>query len=321
MNRILTPMMKQYLETKNKFPEGILLFRAGDFYEMFYDDAKTASVILNITLTKRGKGQTEAPLAGIPYHALDPYVSKLIKAGKKVVICEQIEDPKLAKGLVKRAVTRIITPSTIFSENYDNNFLCSISKLKDNYGFSIIDISTGEFKAGEFETFNELLNELSLIKPKELIITKNILDDKSQINLLKKTIPDAIINYTANLDAVLSKEKLLAHFEISFSSFGIDNEETLISCYNAINYLKDTQFTELNYITTIKKYSQKKYLKIDRKTAAHLEVVSNLRNGTTENSLFSIINNTKTALGYRKLFFDLLHPLEDKKEISLINLE
>ncbi len=319
MNRILTPMMKQYLETKKVFPDGILLFRAGDFYEMFYDDAKLASVILNITLTKRGKGETEAPLAGIPYHALDPYVSKLIKAGKKVVICEQIEDPKFAKGLVKRAVTRIITPSTIFSENYDNNFLCSLSRLKDNYGFSVIDITTGEFKAGEFETFNELLNELSLIKPKELIITKNILDDKNQINLLKKTIPNVIINYTDNLDYILSREKLLTHFGVSFSSFGIDKEETFISSYNALKYLKDTQFTELSYIANIKKYSQSKYLKIDRKTAANLEVVNNLKNGTTENSLFSIINNTKTAQGYRRLYFDILHPIEDKAEIVLLN--
>ena len=183
MDRNLTPMMRQYLETKKAFPDGILLFRAGDFYEMFYDDAKIASSILNITLTKRGKGATEAPLAGIPYHAIDPYISKLIKAGKKVVICEQIEDPKLAKGLVKRAVTRIVTPSTIFSETYDNNYLCSISRLKNYYGFSLIDITTGDFKANNFESFNEILNELSLIKPKELIITRNILNDVDQINL------------------------------------------------------------------------------------------------------------------------------------------
>jgi DNA mismatch repair protein MutS len=319
MDRNLTPMMKQYLETKKVFPDGILLFRAGDFYEMFYDDAKIASSILNITLTKRGKGETEAPLAGIPYHALDPYVSKLIKAGKKVVICEQIENPKLAKGLVKRAVTRIITPSTIFSETYDNNYLCSIARLKDNYGFSLIDITTGEFKANNFESFNEILNELSLIKPKELIITKNILNDIDQINLFKKAIPNVIINYTDNLDYDLSKQKLQEHFGLLFSSFGINKEEVLISCFNAIKYLKDTQFMELSYINNIKEYNLTKYIKIDRKTANNLEIVSNLKDGTTKNTLFDIINNTKTALGYRKLYFDLLHPLTDKSEISKIN--
>ena len=320
MDRNLTPMMRQYLETKKVFPDGILLFRAGDFYEMFYDDAKIASSILNITLTKRGKGETEAPLAGIPYHALDPYVSKLIKAGKKVVICEQIEDPKLAKGLVKRAVTRIITTSTIFSETYDNNYLCSIVRLKDNYGFSLIDITTGDFKANNFESFNEILNELSLIKPKELIITRNILNDIEQINLLKKTIPNVIINYTDNLDYDLSKQKLQEHFGLLFSSFGINKEETLISCFNAMKYIKDTQFMELSYINKIKEYNLTKYIKIDRKTATNLEIVSNLKDGTAKNTIFDIINNTKTALGYRKLYFDLLHPLTNKSEIVDINL-
>jgi len=318
MDRNLTPMMRQYLETKKAFPDGILLFRAGDFYEMFYDDAKIASSILNITLTKRGKGATEAPLAGIPYHAIDPYISKLIKAGKKVVICEQIEDPKLAKGLVKRAVTRIVTPSTIFSETYDNNYLCSISRLKNYYGFSLIDITTGDFKANNFESFNEILNELSLIKPKELIITRNILNDVDQINLLKKTIPNVIINYTDNLDYDLSKQKLQEHFGLLFSSFGINKEEVFISCYNAIKYLKDTQFMSLSYINNIKEYNLTKYIRIDRKTANNLEIVSNLKDGTTQHTLFDIVNNTKTALGYRKLYFDLLHPLTGKSELLKI---
>ncbi|MFA5745362.1 MAG: DNA mismatch repair protein MutS [archaeon] len=320
MEKNLTPMMKQYLETKKEFPDGILLFRAGDFYEMFYDDAKIASQILNITLTKRGKNETEAPLAGIPYHALDPYVSKLIKAGKKVVICEQIEDPKFAKGLVKRAVTRIITPSTVFTDNYENNYLCSISKQKESFGFSLIDITTGEFKTNTFNTFSEILNELSLIKPKELIITKNILDNFDQINLIKKSISNVIINYTDNLDIGISKAKLLDHFGARFNSFGIIDQQAIVSSYNAIKYLKDTQFLDLKYINTIKEYNLNKYIKIDRKTAANLEIVSNLRDNSTNNSLFSIINNTKTALGHRKLYFDLLHPLTDKQEILELNL-
>ena len=307
-------MMKQYVETKKQYPEGILLFRAGDFYEMFFDDAKIASEILNITLTKRGKGSTEAPLAGIPYHSIDPYINKLIKAGKKVVICEQTEDPKKAKGLVKRAVTRIITPSTLFSDNYENNFLCSISLIKNIYGFAFVDITTGEFKTTNFDNFNSLLNELSLIKPKELLLTKNLLKDFDKINLIKKTIYNTIINYTDNLDNNLAYEKLKEHFKLSsLEKFGLNNSlEKLVACYNALDYLQKTQFSNLSYINNIKEYKSTTYLKLDRKTVRNLELVHNLIDGSTKNTLFSLINNTKTPMGYRKLYFDILHPLTIK---------
>ena len=318
-----TPMMKQYIDTKKKYPEGILLFRAGDFYEMFYDDAKEAANLLNITLTKRGKGPTQAPLAGIPYHSIDPYISKLVKLGKKVVICEQIEDPRFAKGLVKRAVTRIITPSTLFSDNYENNFLCSIAYFKGNYGFSLTDITTDDFKSTVFNNFETILNELSLIKPKELLITKNILKNIDLINNIKKTIPNTIINYTDNIDLEISSNKLKEHFNTkSLSIFGLDESfspSSIISSYNALNYLKETQFSELKYITRIKEYSLNKYLKLDAKTVRNLELVSNLKDNTVKNSLFYHINNTKTAMGYRKLYFDILHPILDKKKLININ--
>lgn len=316
----LTPMMKQYVETKKQYPEGILLFRAGDFYEMFFDDAKIASEILNITLTKRGKGSTEAPLAGIPYHSIDPYINKLIKAGKKVVICEQIEDPKKAKGLVKRAVTRIITPSTLFSDNYENNFLCSISLIKNIYGFAFIDITTGEFKTTNFDSFNSLLNELALIKPKELLLTKNLLKDFDKINLIKTTTSNTIINYTDNLDSVLAFEKLKEHFNLSsLEKFGLnESTEKLVACYNALNYLQKTQFSNLNYINNIKEYKSTTYLKLDRKTVRNLELVHNLKDGSIKNTLFSLINNTKTPMGYRKLYFDILHPLTIKNNLKKI---
>ncbi len=318
-----TPMMKQYIDTKKQYPEGILLFRAGDFYEMFYDDAKIASNILNITLTKRGKGDTQAPLAGIPYHSIDPYISKLIKAGKKVVICEQIEDPKFAKGLVKRAVTRIITPSTFFNDNYENNFLCSISFYKGFFGFSLIDITTGDFKTTKFNSIQTILNELSLIKPKELLLTKNLLKDINIIEDIKKTIPNTIINYTDNLDLELSNNSLLTHFKLkSLTTFGLDifkTPELIISCYNALKYIKETQFSEVTYISKIKDYSLNEYLKLDSKTVRHLELVSNLQNNSIKDSLFYLINNTKTPLGYRKLYFDILHPLLNKKELININ--
>lgn len=316
-----TPMMKQYVETKKQYPEGILLFRAGDFYEMFYDDAKIASSILNITLTKRGKGLSEAPLAGIPYHSIDPYISKLIKAGKKVVICDQIEDPKFAKGLVKRAVTRIITPSTFFNDSYDNNFLCSISLHKEDYGFSLVDITTGEFKTTSFSDFSNLLNELILNKPKEILLSKNILKNISLIDLIKKNTPNTIINYTENTDSKIAYNFLCSHFNLkSLSVFGINNSdhkiEVIFSCYNALKYLKETQFSDLKYISLIKEYTLNKYLKLDRKTVRNLELVSNLQDGSIKNSLFNLINNTKTPMGYRKLYFDIIHPLLDKKIID-----
>ncbi len=317
----LTPMMKQYLETKKEYPDGILLFRAGDFYEMFYDDAKIASQLLNITLTKRGKGETEAPLAGIPYHSIDPYITKLIKHGKKVIICEQIEDPKLAKGLVKRAVTRIITPSTLFTDSYENNYLCSIVKLKELFGFSLVDITTGEFKINSFDNFNEILNELLLIKPKEIILSKNILNDFSIIENIKRTIPNVIINYTDNQDVAQSANKLLEHFNTkSLAAFGlVEKDETILSSYNALKYLKDTQFSDLKYISEIKQYNLNKFIRLDNKTVNNLELVSNIRDKQQKNSLFDLINETRTAMGYRKLYFDLLHPLTNKEEIIKIN--
>lgn len=317
----LTPMMKQYLETKKEYPDGILLFRAGDFYEMFYDDAKIASQLLNITLTKRGKGETEAPLAGIPYHSIDPYITKLIKYGKKVIICEQIEDPKLAKGLVKRAVTRIITPSTLFTDSYENNYLCSIVKLKELFGFSLVDITTGEFKINSFDNFNEILNELLLIKPKEIILSKNILNDFSIIENIKRTIPNVIINYTDNQDITQSANKLLEHFNTkSLAAFGlVEKDETILSSYNALKYLKDTQFSDLKYISEIKQYNLNKFIRLDNKTVNNLELVSNIRDKQQKNSLFDLINETRTAMGYRKLYFDLLHPLTNKEEIIKIN--
>lgn len=320
LNSNLTPMMRQYIQTKKEYPDGVLLFRAGDFYEMFYDDAKIAAQILNITLTKRGKGAGEAPLAGIPYHSVDPYIAKLIKAGKKVVICEQIEDPKLAKGLVKRAVTRVITPSTIFNNDCENNFLCSIVKAKNNYGFSIVDITTGEFKSGIIDTFDDLLDQLIIIKPKELIVTKNLLDDYNKVEKIKKHINNIIINYTINTDLQTSKQNLLTHFNLkSLESFGFEDDSAIISAYNALNYLKETQFSDLDYIKTIKKFNKSKYLKLDRKTVRNLELVSNLKDDSIKNSLFSLINHTKTAMGYRKLYFDLLHPLTDKEKLKKIH--
>lgn len=318
----LTPMMRQYLETKKTYPDGILLFRAGDFYEMFYDDAKLASQILNITLTKRGKGETEAPLAGIPYHAIEPYITKLVRHCKKVVICEQAEDPRFAKGLVKRAVTRVITPSTLFSENYENNYLCSLARIKGEFGFSLVDITTGQFFASSFDNFDEALNEIAIIKPKEVLLSKNLLSDFVLIDALKKALPNVLFNYSDNLDIGLSSSKLKEHFKVSsLESFGLcDKPEAIISAYNALKYLQETQFTELSYISSIKEYKLSKYLKIDSKTASNLELVSNLRDRQGKDSLFGLINKTRTAMGHRKLYFDLLHPLTDKEELKRINL-
>ncbi len=318
--RVLTPMMKQYVATKKEYPDGILLFRAGDFYEMFYDDAKLAASILNITLTKRGKGEGQAPLAGIPYHSIDPYINKLIQAGKKVVICEQTEDPKFAKGLVKRAVTRVITPSTLFSDTYENNFLCSISQINTSFGFSLVDITTGEFKVISFNSLSELLNELILIKPKEMLLTKNILKSQEIIDSIKKSTPNTIINYTDNLDSNLSVSALQSHFNLkSLDVFGmIDKPYLSISAYNAIKYLKETQFSNLKYINKIKEYNSNKFIKLDKKTVRNLELISNLQDHSIKDSLFFLINNTKTAMGYRKLLFDIVHPLLDKTDVNNI---
>jgi len=256
----LTPGMKQYMEIKNKNPDAICLFRMGDFYETFYEDAKTVARELNIVLTSRGKGETKAPLAGLPYHALDKYLAKLIKKGYKVAIVEQLEDPKKAKGLVKRGLVRIVTPGTVIEDSIldekSNNYLFSVVKDKDSFGIAIADISTGEFLTSRAEGMNKLLSEITRFSPKECIIPLSQ-EDADWAKKIKET-GTIIYSYDdRHFWDEKSKEMLKEHFNvINLEGFGIEKEELMISSSGAlVSYLRETQMTSLQHINSIKRFN------------------------------------------------------------------
>jgi DNA mismatch repair protein MutS len=216
----LTPMMRQYRQLKQQYKNKILLFRMGDFYETFDEDAKTTSRVLNITLTSRDKKDDPTPLAGFPHHALDQYLPKLVKAGYKVAIADQVEDPKIAKGIVRREVTRVVTPGTITDEKLNenkNNYLCSIYKLKNTYGISICDLSTGEFLITEANTLENLTDEVSRISPSEII-----LNPKQDFSILSDYSLQPVEKF--KYEYAKAKSLLCKHFgRKSLSSFGITN--------------------------------------------------------------------------------------------------
>ncbi|MAG08345.1 DNA mismatch repair protein MutS [Candidatus Woesearchaeota archaeon] len=317
----LTPGMQQYMQIKNKHPDCIVMFRMGDFYEMFFEDAKTAAKELEITLTARGKGDTKAPLAGIPYHAIEPYVAKLIKKGYKVAICEQVEDPKLAKGLVKRDLVRIITPGTVVEsiilDDKKNNYLMAIAKQADKYGIALADISTGEFLTSEFDDYSNLINELSKFSPSEILIPLS-LENAEFVKALKKE--EFIINTFD--DRFFWKEKayqtLKEHFNVlNLQGFDCEDKELCISSAGAlISYLKETQKKQLEHINSIKTYYTNNFMMVDKTTQRNLELASNIRDGGLTCTVLSEIDKCITSMGSRLLRKWLLIPLLDKAKIE-----
>ena len=318
MENTLTPAMKQFVHFKRQYPKSLLLFRMGDFYETFYDDAKEMSRILNITLTKRGN-KNAVPLAGIPYHALNNYLQKLVKAGKTITIIEQIEDPKLAKGrVVKRDVLRTITPGTIIEQEYldskTNNYLLSIF-VGNKVGVSFTDISTGEFNV--FETTKEnLLNDLIRIKPAEILVLENS-DNKFIENIkkvLKATITEQPIIYF-NKD--FGEEEIKEHFNIlSLKSFNIENKTEIIASSGALlNYIKYTQRSKLKHIKKIRFFNLKDHMILDIHSINNLEIITNT-DGGKNNTLLSVLDFTQTPMGGRLLKKNLIMPLKNKITID-----
>lgn len=314
----LTPALKQFLEIKKQYPKSILFFRMGDFYECFFEDAKITSEILNITLTKRGK-TSKIPLAGIPYHALNTYLKKMVNAGKTVTIIEQIEDPKLAKGrIVKRDVVRTVTPGTIFEDDFldskTNNYLLSLFKNK-NIGYSFLDLSTGQFYVGKTND-NNLIADLTKINPVEILIPDSF--DLS----IKDTI-FKIFNVQINEQPFIyynksfGEEKIKEHFNvISLKSFGIEQEEEIISSVGALlQYIEYTQKSKLKNVSKISFFDNSKYMGLDIHTIKNLELVLNLEN-TKQNTLMSVLDYCKTPMGGRLLKKNILLPLTDQLEIN-----
>lgn len=321
----LTPMMKQYMETKSQYQDCILFYRLGDFYEMFFDDALTASRELEITLTGKNCGQEErAPMCGVPYHAVEGYLNKLVSRGYKVAICEQTEDPKQAKGIVKREVVRIVTPGTnVDAQALDetkNNYIMCIVYIADRYGISVADISTGEYLVTELPDSARLMDEISRFVPAEIICNEAFYMSGMDLDGLKDRLGITIYSLESwYFDDSLCREKLLEHFHVSgFGGLGLEDYDCgIISAGALLQYLLETQKNSLSNLTHITPYVTGKYMLLDSATRRNLELCETLREKQKRGSLLWVLDKTKTAMGARMLRKCVEQPLIDKKEIVL----
>lgn len=329
-----TPLMRQYTQIKAKYPDTILLFRMGDFFETFEQDAITASKVLGITLTKRANGAaSDVPLAGFPHHALDNYLPKLVKAGYKVAVCEQLEDPRTARGIVKRDVIEVVTPGMTFSDKLldhkSNNYIASVYAREDMCGFAFCDISTGEFSASEFP-FKQIQSQFDLINPAEVIISKtqkNLFADILPIehsSSTPKNIPAASLAPTVTkLDEWIfnhdyCSELLLSQFKTkSLKGFGIEELKLGIVAAGAIlNYIQETQKGNLAHINKISYYDTSDYIVLDNSTKRNLEIISSISEGSRFGTLVSILDKTETAMGARLLKNWITRPLKKLEQIN-----
>ena len=319
----LTPMMQKYMETKNEYKDCILFYRLGDFYEMFFDDAITASRELEITLTGKSCGLEErAPMCGIPYHAMDIYLNKLVSKGYKVAICEQVEDPKQAKGLVKREVTRIVTPGTNLApqalDETKNNYLMCIVYIADKYGLSLADITTGEYFVTEISDMSKLLDEIYKFRPTEVICNESFYMSGVDFEDLKGRLGITVYSLESwYFDDAICKKDLLEHFKVSsFQSLGLEDMDCGIICAGALlQYLKETQKNSLAQLTHITPYVTAKYMMLDSSTRRNLELTETLREKQKRGSLLWVLDKTKTAMGARLLRKYIEQPLIEKKDI------
>jgi DNA mismatch repair protein MutS len=308
--------MRQYRKIKAQYPDAIVLFRMGDFYETFEEDAKIAARVLGIALTKRANGAAaDVPLAGFPHHALDTYLHKLVRAGYKVAICEQLEDPKLAKGIVKRDVVEVITPGVALTDklldNRSNNFVCAIYFKDEKVGFAFADVSTGEFYASEVSV-NELRNFLDTISPSEILFCKTQKDKVEQAigDIQIKPALTKLEDWVFKYDYAF--ETLTNHFQTqSLKGFGIDDIELGVICAGAVmHYLQETQKTKLIHIKKISRYDTGDYMLLDSATKRNLEIAISYLGETTYGTLFSVIDKTQTPMGARLLKKWVLRPLK-----------
>jgi len=315
----LTPMMQQYSEMKKKYKDAILFFRLGDFYEMFGDDAKIASGILQITLTARSAGegrQIKMPMCGVPFHAANSYIIKLINNGFKVAICEQVEDPKLAKGIVRREIIKIITPGTVLDEagldKKTNNYLLSLYIEKNEAAIAFVDISTGEFYVEDISfngDFDKIIDEIEKIQPAEIMIPESFNDNKDYrkniIERLKIGEHQFFINLYSdwNYQLDMAQAKLIEHFEVlNLESFGIERKNNIICSAGALmNYLYETQKTVLFHINKISFYNSNDILSIDAVSLRNLEIVESNLKGARYSTLYDVLDYTETSMGGREL--------------------
>lgn len=320
----LTPMMKQYFDIKKQYEDCILFYRLGDFYEMFFDDAITASKELEITLTGRDCGQEErAPMCGVPYHACDTYLNKLIEKGYKVAICEQVEDPKAAKGIVKRDVIRIVTPGTnISTQNLDeskNNYLMTVYDNDGVFGIAVVDITTGDFRTTEVISLNKVIDEINKFQPSEIICNHVFLEEPFDVTYYREQLKIAITgkeNHYFTED--LCREAVLQHFKVkSLEGLGLaDLPFGMIACGATLTYLTETQKTNLAHLLHITPYVTDAFMLIDSSTRRNLELTETLRDKNKRGSLLWVLDKTKTAMGARLLRSFLEQPLVDKSALE-----
>ena len=309
----LTPMMKQYMEVKNQYKDCLLLYRLGDFYELFFDDPITASRELEITLTGKDCGLKErAPMCGVPYHAVQNYVAKLIEKGYKVAIGEQLEDPALAKGIVKRDVIRVITPGTVIESNIldekKNNYLASIFRSGANFGIAYSDVSTGEFYTTEFadkNNFPKVLNELGRFEPAEIVVNSEMFNDKFEVDSISKKFKTYITNRDEE-DEVPELEGMAKLAKIPYA----ENATRLL-----FNYIKETQKIELKHINKINVYNASNYMTLDNIARKNLELTETLRDKNKKGSLLWVLDKTSTSMGGRNLRRWIEKPLMDIGDI------
>ncbi|MGI5998059.1 MAG: DNA mismatch repair protein MutS, partial [Lutispora sp.] len=309
--------MKQYMEIKEQHKDKIVFFRLGDFYEMFFDDAIIASKVLEITLTGRDCGMEErAPMCGIPYHAADTYISKLIENNYKIAICEQVEDPALAKGIVKREVIRIITPGTITSsvmlDEKINNYLMSVYISNSYIGLSYIDLSTGDFSSTAIDSsqWNIAMDEINRVNPSEILLNtdnKNLESNNKAITILEKKY----------YDLSECSERIKIQFKVeSLEGLGLSEETSIRSVGSLLLYLDETQKNSLSNINKIKVYNVSNYMILDNNTRRNLELCETIRDRSKKGSLLSVLDKTNTSMGARMLRQWIEKPLLSVEDIN-----
>ncbi len=319
-----SPMMQHYLQTKEEYKDCILFYRLGDFYEMFFDDAKTVSKELELTLTGKDCGQEErAPMCGIPFHAAENYITRLVSNGHKVAICEQMEDPKKAKGIVKREVIKVVTPSTnLNSQSLDetkNNYLCGIVYLGDKIGVSFIDYTTGDYFVTELENGGELIDEINKFVPAEIITNEYFNMSGIDISFVAEKLGISVSTLDSwYFDEDTCINKLMSHFKLTtLDGLGLKDYSTgIIAAGAVLIYLYETQKNDLMHITSISPYTTGKYMLIDSSSRRNLELVETLREKQKRGSLLWVLDKTKTAMGARTMRSMIEQPLINKETIE-----
>jgi DNA mismatch repair protein MutS len=323
MTSDLTPMMRQYLEIKEQCPDAILFFRLGDFYEMFFDDAVDATAILHITLTSRGnlKGK-KIPMCGVPHHAADNYIARLIRAGRKVAICEQVEEPSAGSKVVRREITRVITPGTFIADEVVsssvNNYILAMTRKDQVFGLAYSDISTGEFIVTEVDGTERVFSEIYKISPAESLVPASFSSSEDFRKFTEAGLGTVTEGDDWMFDSELAASDIKRHFEVkTLEAFGCHDMELGLSAAGAlIKYLKNTQKNRLRNIDSIKTYRTSQYMTLDRVSHRHLELIQNQESLSSQGTLYAVLDHCGTPMGRRKLKRWMLNPLLDVQKIA-----